>query len=1644
MRIGEATVPGPSHEDFDSFLDSPLWVLPEVPEFCLGVANPSGISNKHHVLPHMPVGLWHLTETQASYVQQCQLRQHLKWISNSQGRNIRSVMGAPAALRAGSSFAGSWTGVLSFGDCPLRGVPHVWPSSEYSSGRAMLSVAHVGDVVLTLATVYCPPKGPTFPRAKALTEELLTPITEALVLGRSGPRAVLGDFNCQAGTLDQTKIWESKGWVELQDLMLQIHGIAPQPTCKSATAPDQIWMSPEMCLLVHNMAVWDIFPDHSVLVAGIRVPSGPRLQMQWRLPGHIPWDEIDKNAWTSAPDLGSICGTDSQHAGSGGSVVPADTTEAFRSWCNKFEHLVSASCGSRTVRADKSFFGRGVLDRPRPRQACVTVPKHSRAGEVSQISGFLNRSVSRWFKQLRRLQSYMHAIKSSRASDTFLSRASLWRSILVADGFQSGFQQWWIVRPHPCQGSPQALPDYPPNQQLAQLIYDDFFQHYRRFEHWQFSKRQESCRAKLLATSKGLFTITRKPAKDNLDCLEDRESQVITVIDGSSGLVEVETPFQAGHAIHWTLQDQPAIVSPSSTSDNQYFVDSDLLLVDGQSLVCTTLVHEEAIIQQRLSDLWSPRWLRHVDTPSSTWDEICTFAEHHIPRKEFEFPVLTVADWRRAVRSFKPNAATGPCGWTRLDLLNMTDGQISHLLDFFRDLELGAPWPRQLQVGLVHLLQKKESSTQANGFRPINVMSLLYRVYAGLRAGQLLHHIASLSAFLQCGFLRGRQAADVWFFVGVCVEVSIQQGTAVHGLVADLVKAYNTLPRFPTFRFLGLMGVPNWFLQMWQNHLAGFTRFFVVRRSVGSAQKAVTGFPEGCPLSCCAMAAVDLVWHLFQSDSVPRCLPISFVDNLEIICDRVEDLLLSSTALSSFCGCMDLELDVTCFIAWSTSPTGRRELKNQGFNISLGQRDLGGQVMYCKQLRNKVLQDRIAEVHPFFSKLRASPLPFAAKSANIRLVLWPRALHGCESAILGEQHIQKLRSGAMKALRWDRAGATPLVRLCLLHLNLDPGWYQLWRVAKTFQTQIIANSVVADWWKHFCQGLQSDTSHGPFGKIISLLRDIGLTIDADFRLWFSERGFLSLLHCAEGSLHDVLARAYQSHICARVRQRKGYEGLDGCDFELTTSNDHVFSAAEVEQLMIVRDGSFFTDQTKSKWDTQVTNQCAWCQTKDTKYHRYTACTKYDHLRSKYMQLFDEWDSLPTCFTHCGLVPNNPWQELVWEALAMLPDQTEDFQLRPPTKTLHVFTDGTCSNPATKSISLAAWAIVLAGHGTVASGPLVGIQQCIMRAELTAVVSALKWTLQHFGSLHLWCDNQVVVDHFRALQSKAADPTDFEHSELWKQAQELLESTSADVWIHKVYSHDLESESISPLQDFCRFWNGCADRQAEFSNLTRPRTFERIWDRFCGYRDVWIQRVKWYTHFVAEVAEFDCNNQREEDDDMCTEVAYPVFERFPNEAAFATALHALVDQPNLFFAVCSQFQQTVFHRFVRWISSIDLSSATKRCVSLFELYVGFRVLDGDGAPLASGGDVVDKYSPVTFAVDFSFFKQIIGHVFSVIDHAGPLQTITLLELQIKMPLPAIIVGWPVDVEKLVFDHIVGFVRNRPVVNVQGLSRPWHPK
>lgn len=226
-----------------------------------------------------------------------------------------------------------------------------------------------------------------------------------------------------------------------------------------------------------------------------------------------------------------------------------------------------------------------------------------------------------------------------------------------------------------------------------------------------------------------------------------------------------------------------------------------------------------------------------------------------------------------------------------------------------------------------------------------------------------------------------------------------------------------------------------------------------------------------------------------------------------------------------------------------------------------------------------------------------------------------------------------------------------------------------------------------------------------------------------------KNGYVSFLWLPSSLLQHMLP-FYFNRAAAKLSAREGYKDLDGFNFHTTTLGDGSLIPQQKEQLDITRDGTFLTNDMKSKFDIRISAQCKYCRAKDTLLHRYRFWPGYQSSRSHYIALFR--DTLPLSFQIHGLVPQSPWQVLLWEAFFALPDTVSEFAFPPFGETMHCYTDGTCSDPVDPDNALAAWAVVVPSKGALSCGVVKGIFQTILRAESTPCDWLFRLTEQYIS------------------------------------------------------------------------------------------------------------------------------------------------------------------------------------------------------------------------------------------------------------------------------------------------------------------------
>eukprot|EP00435_Cladocopium_sp_Y103_P012254 s2578_g3.t1 len=792
FRYGEASHPGPYQD------------------LVIGTTNPSGLRSKEALAVGQGPGIWCYSETQLSAFTQSSAARALKRAALDDNRWLRPYFSAPAPLRSRSNWAGSWSGVLITSDFVSQQLCIDWPPDMWQTGRMVATLHQVGRHQITVVALYGFPRGPTWPMAKQHMGEILDFLTRTFVLGHSGLIAICGDFNFSPFELEQFHHWRAAGWHCAQDYAALKWNQTWQPTCKGATERDLIWMSPALTSLCTAVRVDDVFQDHSSVSVTIALDEAPHQILTWPRPREIDWDIVDVAAWHNSCASSTIAESD-------------DATTYLKHFSQHFEQSLAGYVGQSGGSLLPVQCGRAQRLVPEKQTLHPRSCRASRPGEVALQHDLVGTAVLQWFRQLRRIQSYLHAIKAGKMHlEAIIHRTELWTSIVRARGFSPNFPEWWDQRELLQAIGP--FPSRPPDAVQAAAIYEAFLHEFRAFERWHLSHLAEM-------------------------------------------LVFKSWP--------------------------------DLQV--GDELVMLTQTRTDADVHQKLIDLWRPRWQQLHAVNPDFWSRITGFIRSYMPRFDFSVSDITPQEWMKTVKRFKPTAARGADGFAKRDLLHMSPLHVSFLLRLLQQIELGhMDWPQQWLQGIVLALAKHCGAHEAGSYRPIVLLSIIYRCWSSLRSRQLLRMIEGHMHPDAYGFLPGREATQAWLQIQSNVELAVSSGCHLAGLAVDFIKAFNHIRRPQWFFLAEHLGLPDRILRPWAKFLESFTRRFQVHNHLSDPLLSDVGFAEGDPLSVPAMAILDWALHIYQSQYAPMTRTLSFVDNISIVSQMVANLLWAFFSLRSF------------------------------------------------------------------------------------------------------------------------------------------------------------------------------------------------------------------------------------------------------------------------------------------------------------------------------------------------------------------------------------------------------------------------------------------------------------------------------------------------------------------------------------------------------------------------------------------------------------------------------------------------------------------------------------------------------------------------------------------------------------------------
>ena len=1397
LRVGEASHPGPAAVD----------------PWCLGVCNPSGLNGKVDQVAHLGGDVWMMSETHLSQHGFSRFKKGLHALATPWKY---AVPGAPCQVK-GESVTGNHTGVLLLSRFPARAVPHQFDLDLYASARLQVAGVVVQGEWVTVGMLYGIPCNANHKQAKFQTKSMLAELVDRVALQAIGPRVIAGDFNYSVDELGQLqRLWDL-GFREVQDIAAWRWGRDVSGTGRGAKRIDHMWISPELQVVLQNVELhWDHWADHASIVATF-MPLGESMVFDsWRQPGAFPWPQ----SWDFPLQWSSHL----------------DPTVAYAQLWNQLETHAVAHHAVRGRGVSKACRGRAHTLSTRPCRYQWSPCRKGRYGELEPSFIGVSLQHARYFRQLRRFQALSQLLRRGTLSfNAQLNRDETWRAIRCSVGFPGGFGPWWSsqqLQP----GFASGLPLLCPTSDTVHAMFDSFrlwVQHYEG----------------QLAQGRYRLGKTRRDTKLNYvfkDCQADLPPQVDTLVTRIEvGIAEV-CPGDCSLVLTSPtvlLDGLPVVVGGKVVEVIHH--DSDQMWVhDVEGLAeGMLLTQERAVLTDReiLADfraVWEPRWNKLAHVEEGQWSQICGFVQAHFRPMDWPVSQWTGARFAAAVAKKKKHAARGPDGVSQADLAALPISAQEAFAAMFTAIEAGASWPTQLATGFVSSLAKQPDANTVDAYRPVTVYGLPYRIWSTERAKEALKTISQVVPASVQGGLPLRQAKVIWYSVAQELEQAYVDDRALHGIMMDIRKCFNAIPRLPLLNALLALGFPVSILRAWCQFVSGQVRRFKVRQSVGDPVSSVCGLPEGCALSVFGMVVVD--WMLDRWLHQLRNPPLlqAFIDDWGVLFNEALELDRIWTCLTDFTQCMDLSFDMAKTRVWSTSSAARLGFRSGVLEVVHVARNLGAHQNFSRHCWNSVLQNRLSSMPPVWVKLRASLCPYSSKHVALRMLGWPKAFHGCSVVHIGAEHYKKVRSGAMKGLKADRKGANPVLHLPITHLSGDP---EAWVILQTIRD---ARELGGFSKVEAMLGLFASSSdlprNGPTEFLTARIERVGWQVGGN-GLVQDGLGSFSLLTLGwdELLLRFTLAWGHVMH--QAVCHRASFRGLHQVDLPELQQALKPYGPADMVILRCHLDGTLYTQNGSAKFQQGVTNQCPWCSQPDGFFHRAWVCPFFAdcraHVTSDQRAMVD---LLPECLSAHGWPVVLPEWE-VYSSLLLGPQDCYQSPVGPRSSQpgwIDLFVDGSAACPNEPKLRYAAWAVTVASggpgdlrHEVLLGGHVSGLNQSAYRAELTAVVEALRWAKRHDLAVRIWTDCLSVYRGVRGLQQGASVRVNRPHSDLWLQLADLFADWGeTQVQFAKGMSHGVVARADDPVEAWAFWHNKLVDEAAVLINNRRSDAFWQSWER----------------------------------------------------------------------------------------------------------------------------------------------------------------------------------------------------------------------
>ena len=1411
-RIGEADNPGPK-------------------ELSIVTCNPTTIWNKQDLIWKLCPAVVGISETAATQPVQNQLT---KWC-REKGLHVQWSAPVGTLGQSAAGFRGLAGGTAIVSAFPQRTSLTFLPDDIYQSNRfCETHVLIAPHRYMYVASIYGPTDAFKYADHSALMNRIFDHAAERASFFQ-GPAAIVGDFNT---SLDKVNAWNSLrkvGWVDAAKLAAQINGHELDNTSCDAVRHSFILVNSQLartlktCRTCHQ----HMFSTHPVLQATFDTDTLCAPVQRWTLPRSFDLFQADPELANNAARNILLKSQRSWER----ILSQGDVDEMARKWTIAAEQTLAASAvdtEGRQCVISNAFLGRSSRSPLKKNSKVIPLNKKARDGDLQSCQDQGSTQMRRQLKQLHRLQSAVRQAQSLTRNYHAKAHAQLmhlWKTSFYSKAFKKGFGQWvWTnLQMHVNENLPclealiEALIEikdayskwYQYNEQIAKSA-KQAFQKIELIEDWRkggkvaFSKVKTNDLSPLTAIKNQVQCPIRRVAwsKEGRTFLP---SSCSWKLDPNLPVV-----FQTQKARIKSLSEKGVHLDRRVHLIN-YFPDQ-LVITQEQSFVNPEDMHNQLFCAWNIFFQRDPCHELH-NVP----DEMCMLVDK-IPQSHLaKMPPITGDVINQALKNTKLASSRGSDGFSTLDLRKLPMSMLDMLAFILQLVEQNGQWPKRWTLAKTLCLPKCAEPSSPYDVRPVTVMSKIYRLWGHIRGKQVTAFISANIPPEIAGVCRRVSSDLVALLIASKIEDAHRESKPLCGIVIDLMKCYNTVPRGALLRTLQRLGVPHHILNAFQAMMRQMTRFFEVAQCCSDPQLTTTGIIEGCGFAIPSMLAISIIAYVAVTEASPDAQCAFFADNWSVCASSLDSLQSSLAALHDVTHKLRMKIAPKKSWSWATTTTLRRQcetLQIESCRIPLvhSAHDLGMQQNYTKKQAKKTIKAKVRKAKEKLQVIKKSKIPRGMKARIAASSGQACVMYAGSFQQLAPQDYHTLRANTAKSMQCAGSGANSYLACNACDPCLDPEFkllflrFQMWkRFQKIFPQH-------AESLHQKCKDVQDCPAKlkmpGPVSALVSAAIQIGCRFgDRPGDLCVANRTCQWMLVSTK-TLKNLLQNAWVNHVATKRIQRKHFDvhlfdwiGNGKCCADLSHHHRCLMS--------IYQTGRHITNDALSKFLPGVENKCVLCGKPDSREHRAFHCVKLCDIRPKQCVMQRIRRTWKEASWHFGLVPHIPDASAVLESVTchcvpfQLPSSNDDDRF--------VFTDGSAFFNDIPNLSIAAAACVEVDPNTciclgVQADVVPGCEQHSFAGELFAILLALN----RFYHVHLYSDCETAVCLIENELRNCQINHDLQGClHLWEPIKRhLCGSRDRRITITKVKAHVLLRDNMNQREQWLAWGNSLADRTAK--------------------------------------------------------------------------------------------------------------------------------------------------------------------------------------------------------------------------------------